>query len=485
MNTMFSELQAPLLAHLLGTTLLATLLWSLHARLRRHEFNRWWASAWTLTALFQAGFTTRFRSEIDLPQMAVMLFTTVVGFLVIPALVFGAVSFRSPGRITKPWTVATIGGTIALRSSAISPRCHGSTTAHEPVDSARAADAGPLVRAAVQRLRLSPASGDHRIGRGDAHRPVLLRLCGHPGHVTASFAMQFFGMASGEPGGLLLPLMATLMPLNIVMTFGICLGQVLLVVDEHQRAERALVASLRHERLVTEENTALQSEILRRRQIEEELRSSEDRYRDLVENSEDLLATHDLEGRILSCNPALARTLGYAVEDILRMSVRDLLPNEARHEFDDYIATLRRDGSASGQAKVLTRRGERRRLAYRNTLRTEGVEVPIVRSAARDVTEQVRAERALRLSEEKFAVAFRSSPCGMALSTLPEGRFIDVNTAFEVRAGTPAPRSSAAPGSSSVSGATRTTARRCWRNWRARADCADARRHSATGAARP
>ena len=55
--------------------------------------------------------------------------------------------------------------------------------AHEPVDSARAADAGPLVRAAVQRLRLSPASGDHRIGRGDAHRPVLLRLCGHPGRV--------------------------------------------------------------------------------------------------------------------------------------------------------------------------------------------------------------------------------------------------------------------------------------------------------------
>ena len=55
--------------------------------------------------------------------------------------------------------------------------------AHEPVDSARAAHAGPLVRAAVQRLRLSPASGDQRIGRGDAHRPVLLRLCGHPGRV--------------------------------------------------------------------------------------------------------------------------------------------------------------------------------------------------------------------------------------------------------------------------------------------------------------
>jgi PAS domain S-box-containing protein len=433
---MFSELQAPLLAHLLGTTLLASILWSLHARLRRHEFNRWWASAWTLTALFQAGFTTRFRSEIDLPQMAVMLITTVVGFLVIPALVFGAVSFRSPGRITKPLTVATIGGTIAFALI-----CYFASLPwiDNPLTSL-SIQHGPRTLALSCALVFSAFVFLQRAATTGSGAAMLTGLCcfayaGIQGVYTASFAMQFFGMASGEPGGLLLPLMATLMPLNIVMTFGICLGQVLLVVDEHQRAERALVASVRHERLVTEENTALQSEILRRRQIEEELRSSEDRYRDLVENSEDLLATHDLEGRILSCNPALARTLGYAVEDILRMSVRDLLPNEARHEFDDYIATLRRDGSANGQAKVLTRRGERRRLAYRNTLRTEGVEVPIVRSTARDVTEQVRAERALRLSEEKFAVAFRSSPCGMALSTLPEGRFIDVNTAFEVQSG--------------------------------------------------
>ncbi len=36
------------------------------------------------------------------------------------------------------------------------------------------------------------------------------------------------------------------------------------------------------------------------------MRESEERYRDLVENSVDLILTHDLSGRILSINPAAA-----------------------------------------------------------------------------------------------------------------------------------------------------------------------------------
>lgn len=49
-----------------------------------------------------------------------------------------------------------------------------------------------------------------------------------------------------------------------------------------------------------------------------------------------------------------------------------------------------------------TRSGERRIWEYDNTLRTEGVEMPIVRGMARDVTENVQAEAALRESERRF-----------------------------------------------------------------------------------
>ncbi|MBA4395101.1 MAG: hypothetical protein C0407_16240 [Desulfobacca sp.] len=47
-----------------------------------------------------------------------------------------------------------------------------------------------------------------------------------------------------------------------------------------------------------------------------------------------------------------------------------------------------------------------------------------------DITENKRAEEALRLSEEKLSKAFRASPDWMSISTMEEGRYIDVNDSF-------------------------------------------------------
>jgi PAS domain S-box-containing protein len=49
---------------------------------------------------------------------------------------------------------------------------------------------------------------------------------------------------------------------------------------------------------------------------------------------------------------------------------------------------------------------------------------------ARDITERKRVEQALRESEERFSKAFQSSPAGMAISRLEDGRVLDVNEAF-------------------------------------------------------
>jgi PAS domain S-box-containing protein len=48
-----------------------------------------------------------------------------------------------------------------------------------------------------------------------------------------------------------------------------------------------------------------------------------------------------------------------------------------------------------------------------------------------DVTEQHQAEQAIRLSETKFAKIFRSSPVPISLARFGDGRFVDVNPAFE------------------------------------------------------
>jgi diguanylate cyclase (GGDEF)-like protein/PAS domain S-box-containing protein len=146
------------------------------------------------------------------------------------------------------------------------------------------------------------------------------------------------------------------------------------------------------------------------RQAEAALREREDLYRDLVEQSQDLLCTHDLAGRLLSINPLPARLLGYEVEALLKIPMREFLAPECHDQFDEYLATVQRDGFAEGSMVFMTRSGERRIWEYHNTLRTDLLPAPIVRGMAHDVTERRRAEAALQKSDERFRVALKNSP---------------------------------------------------------------------------
>jgi formate hydrogenlyase transcriptional activator len=136
--------------------------------------------------------------------------------------------------------------------------------------------------------------------------------------------------------------------------------------------------------------------------IRRALAEDEDWYRDLVQNSQDLLCVHDLEGRFLSVNPVPARLLGYTVEEMMRKPMRDFVDPQFRAQFDVYLREIARTGESRGLLAVVTRSGEQRIWEYHNTLRTEGVETPIVRGMAHDVTERVRAEKALRATNEQL-----------------------------------------------------------------------------------
>ena len=147
-----------------------------------------------------------------------------------------------------------------------------------------------------------------------------------------------------------------------------------------------------------------------------------------------LQCTHDLEGRLLSVNAAAACALGYEVEELLRIPLLDLLDPEFRGQFQPYLDTIQRDGVANGLLTLRTSAGERRVWEYCNSLR-EGAGAPIVVGALRDVSERELTELALRASEERFQTAFYSSPMAMAITTLAEGRYVDVNEAFERQMG--------------------------------------------------
>jgi len=171
-------------------------------------------------------------------------------------------------------------------------------------------------------------------------------------------------------------------------------------------------------------------DITERRQMEDALRESEDRYRDLVENSEDLVCTHDLQGNLLSVNAPPARILGYTVEELLRIPMRDLIVPEGREHFHEYLERLKTTGRPEkGLLLVMTRSGEVRTWEYHNSLRTEGVPRPIVRGLAHDITEQRQAELALRTSEQRYRMLFERNVAGVGIAT-GEGKVLDCNDAF-------------------------------------------------------
>ena len=169
-------------------------------------------------------------------------------------------------------------------------------------------------------------------------------------------------------------------------------------------------------------------EALNRIRAEQALRESEERYRDLIESSQDVFCTHDLDGRLLSANGAAAKLLEYDPAEFPGRDFREFVAPEGRDQVDDYLAAIRSDGIASGTMVVQTSTGERRIWEYRNTLRTEGVKSPIVRCMARDITQRKRAEDALRESESFRRTIIESEPDCVKLIA-PDCTLLDMNTA--------------------------------------------------------
>lgn len=174
---------------------------------------------------------------------------------------------------------------------------------------------------------------------------------------------------------------------------------------------------------------AITRDISERKKAERELRESEDHYRDLIEHSTDLVCTHNLQGILLSVNPAPAQALGYEISELVGMSMGDLLAPEFRPQFDAYLERIRTKGADHGLLCVVTKGGERRIWEYSNTVRTEGVAQPIVRGLAHDVTERTRAEQALRRSEEQYRLLFERNVAAVSTARV-NGEAFECNRAW-------------------------------------------------------
>lgn len=154
-------------------------------------------------------------------------------------------------------------------------------------------------------------------------------------------------------------------------------------------------------------------DITARRRTQEKLRQVEDRYRDLVEHSHNLICIHDLDGRILSINAIALESLGYQQDQVLDRTISDFLLPERRSQFERYLETIRTQGRAEGLMRIRTRTGATRIWKYDNSLRTEGVDQPIVRGMARDITDELKAREVTERRLEELSALHAVSLAGL------------------------------------------------------------------------
>jgi PAS domain S-box-containing protein len=144
--------------------------------------------------------------------------------------------------------------------------------------------------------------------------------------------------------------------------------------------------------------------VSRRLELERRLRDADARYRDLVENSPEMIYQVDKERRFVSVNSTGLDRLGYSFAEMQAMRLEDIVPERFRADVVRHIERVVETGHSRLETVFLTKNGEEVQVdidasAMYDVLSGEFVST---RAFARDVTEKRRLERQL-LQSEKLA----------------------------------------------------------------------------------
>lgn len=127
---------------------------------------------------------------------------------------------------------------------------------------------------------------------------------------------------------------------------------------------------------------------------------SEQRSRVFFESSQGFMCTHDLDGNFLSVNSAGATILGYTREEILTMSLFDIVPIERHGNLYTYLSKIVDEGQDQGQMVTLRKNGDYRIWMYNNILERDSEGQVYVIGNAVDITERHFLEQDLRNTKE-------------------------------------------------------------------------------------
>jgi PAS domain S-box-containing protein len=177
-------------------------------------------------------------------------------------------------------------------------------------------------------------------------------------------------------------------------------------------------------------------DVTARLRAEQALRESEARYRGLIENANDLIATIDLDRRFTTVNAAFERVLGYDRGELVGRPITDVVPEDSqqalRQAYEEKV-----DGTAAAatyEHELLAKDGTRITVEVASRVIEVDGRPAGIQAICRDLTERKRAAEALRATQERFQLVVEHSRDMIALFEA-DGRIIYTSPSHETTLG--------------------------------------------------
>jgi PAS domain S-box-containing protein/putative nucleotidyltransferase with HDIG domain len=166
-------------------------------------------------------------------------------------------------------------------------------------------------------------------------------------------------------------------------------------------------------------------DITERKQMEEALRESEEKYRELINGMNDTAWVIDFNGNFIDVNDAAVEVLGYSRKELLSMGPHDIDSTLDTETITGLIKGMRTEKIQVFDTSHTTKDGKVIPVEIKSSLVTYQGKRAIL-SIARDITQRKRAEAALQESEQRYRSLVDNIDLGINLID-PEHNIIMVN----------------------------------------------------------
>lgn len=211
-----------------------------------------------------------------------------------------------------------------------------------------------------------------------------------------------------------------------IVTFSILIGVALIVL-------LSFLWNFSLKKQVKLKTRELEEDIVRRKKAEEDLAASEEKFRSLIESSNDGICLQDMQGKIIFANKRKLQILGYDNEkQLLGSNVFDLLKGTEKQRFKEMIPILIEKGFLTNiETEVVKRDGSTLAVDLNfKLISDENCNPKFIMDTMRDITQRKEYEKEITASEKTMR-ALVAGTKAMFFSTDLRGRFTYLNQTIE------------------------------------------------------